>query len=83
MFLTKLRSTYEPADAVFQLRAKWQTLRIGCDTSDALFNEKFAAVRLKLNPYDPQTDQQLLYAYQAKLTGNRTAATALAVTGVC
>src|SRR5258706_6962511 len=29
MFLSKLRSTYEPADAVFQLRAKWQTLRIG------------------------------------------------------
>jgi hypothetical protein len=63
-FQTKLRKAYQLADAIFQLRAKWQALRIGHDSSVTMFNDRFSAIHLDLNPHDPQTDLQLLHPYQ-------------------
>jgi hypothetical protein len=77
-FQTKLRAAYKPADSIFQLCAKWQALCIGRDASVTMFNDKFNTIRLELNSHDPQTDLQLLHAYQEKLSGNSAAATTLA-----
>jgi hypothetical protein len=59
MFQTKLKAAYEPADIIFQLRVKWQALRIGCDASVAMFNHRFKAIHLQLNLHDPQINLQL------------------------
>jgi hypothetical protein len=43
-----------------------------------MFNDKFNAIRLELDPNDLQTGLQLLHAYQEKLSGNSATATTLA-----
>jgi hypothetical protein len=75
-FQKNLRAAYKPADAIFQLRTKWQALLIRCDASVPMFNYKFNVFHLELHPYDSHTDLQLLHVYQEKMFGNSaTAAT--------
>jgi hypothetical protein len=62
---------FTPADALSKLKNEWESLSIKRSERAATFNERFQALRARLNPYAPIPPDLLLDSYRAKIQTNK------------
>ena len=68
-----------PANGLEKLEEDWAKLKIGKSERVATFNDKFLAMRSRLDSHDPLTDLQKIRAYRLMLAPQLEAARSLAL----